>query len=318
MKNPRRVFILVLLLFSSMFTSYGQKSRLDSICVQIDDQVKINMAIYDYQDLGEQVKKDLKSLQTILKGGKDIPEEGSYSIAYETNKLLSIKPNAPGERIIWENGKRARCQLNNQCYIHSDNYDLQIQFNEFEKLISDSLINQLEKVIDNTNTIQSRFASTYNYSFQGEELLHNMQLDKINGQLDALSFKGGVGLNFIKNQPVMDLSAEMGLMLSKKGIWKNQYYLSYNQLSDFVADSKVNLNGFVNVGYRYNLSNSVKTSNWLGVEFGYLAISHGDMFEKNTFKFGVNWDIGKYISVTPQLYFSDHFSYPAVRIGFGF
>ena len=109
-----------------------------------------------------------------------------------------------------------------------------------------------------------------------------------------------------------------GFTFSKKGIWKNQFYLSYNQLSHFENNSKINLNGFVNIGYRYNLSKTIGNPNWLGVELGYLVNRNGDLFGKNTFKFGVNWEIGKYISVSPQLYLSSDLVYPAVRIGFGF
>jgi len=44
------------------------------------------------------------------------------------------------------------------------------------------------------------------------------------------------------------------------------------------------------------------------------------MFKKNTFKLGVNWDLGRYFPVSPQLYISGDFEefYPALRIGFGF
>ncbi|MBK6964776.1 MAG: hypothetical protein IPH20_12755 [Bacteroidales bacterium] len=96
--------------------------------------------------------------------------------------------------------------------------------------------------------------------------------------------------------------------------------MSYNQLSDFDENSKVNLNGFVNIGYRYNLSNDLNDPNWLGLEVGFLAVENGDLFENNTYKFGFNWEIGKYISVSPQFYLSGDFKvfYPAIRIGFGF
>ena len=75
----------------------------------------------------------------------------------------------------------------------------------------------------------------------------------------------------------------------------------------------------MNAGYRYNLSKTMYKPNWLGVELGYLLSRHGKLFRKNTFRFGVNWEIGKYITVAPQIYISGDFNeiYPAVRIGFG-
>lgn len=317
MKNLKRIVPLTILLLCSII-GHAQKPLLDSIRVQIGNTAELELATNGYKDLDKNVGKDLKSLQAILKDYSDIPKETSYSISYKPNQMMSVKPTGPSERIIWENDGQTRYQFNNQCSISSDNYYLLIRFNEIESLISDELITRIKEVIDTTSNNHGRFASTYNYAFQGEHLVHNKQLDKLNGQLDALSLKGGVGVNLIKNQPVMDLSAEVGLIFSKQGIWKNNYYVSYNQLSDFTDNSKINLNGFLNAGYRYNLSNSRNNQNWLGLEFGYLVSKHGDLFEKNTFKLGVNWEIGKYISVSPQLYFSGSSTYPAVRIGFGF
>ena len=86
----------------------------------------------------------------------------------------------------------------------------------------------------------------------------------------------------------------------------------------FDIDSKLVLNGFANVGYRYNFSNNIYKPNWVGVEVGYNVNRNGDMFGENTFKFAVNWEAGRYITVSPQLYFSGSTTYPALRIGFGF
>jgi len=282
--------------------------------------MELNLAIFDYTNLALNVEKDLKGLQSILKDSKDIPEKVSYAVFYLPDISLSIKQTEPVERIIWENGKQTRYKFNNQCYINSKNYYLKIQFNELEKLISDSLTTKLKEVIDSVCDSQSRKSTIFNYSFQGKNMIHQKQLDKITGQSDVITLKGGIGVNFIKNKPIIDLSAEMGFMFSKKGIYNNQFYVSYNQLSDFGENSKVYLNSFTNIGYRHNLSNTAKDPNWLGLEFGYLTSKNGEMFGKNTCKFGINWEIGKYMSVSPQLILSDNFKelYPALRIGFGF
>ena len=317
MKYFKTTYIAFLIILSSI-TTYGQKTHLDSISVEIEGEIELGMSIYDYSDLAQSVENDLKSLHEILKGNKDIPEKTPYSIVYEPNKKLSIRPSGPSERIIWENGKHTRYQFNNKCEILSDKYHLYIEYNELESLVSSDLINKLKEVIDTTSAIQGRFSKTYNYSFIEGSLVHNKQLDEQNRNLDMLFLKGGVGASLIKNELVIDLAAEIGLGFGKKGIIKNQYYLSYNLLFDFIDDSKVNLNSFVNLGYRYNLSKKKKDTNWLGVELGYLVTKQGDMFSDNTFKLGVNWEIGKYISISPQLYFSEELTYPAIRIGFGF
>ena len=319
MKNIIKISTLSLLLFCSIFI-YGQQNVLDSIRVQIEDKAELNLAIYKYKNLTENVEEDFKSLLLILKETKDIPEKISYSVNYEPNKSVTIKQTEANEKIIWNNGEKSKYQFNNQCNIRSENYYLKIQFNEFEELISDSLIAQILEAIDTTVNIQERYTKTYNYSFDGMKLIHNKQYDAKSGQGDMLMLKGGVGVNLIKSEPVIDISAEMAFTFSKKGILRNQYYVSYNLLFDFMEESKINSNGFLNVGYRRNLSNNIDKPNWLGVELGYLVNQQGELFGKNTFKLGVNWDIGKYVSVAPQLYMSEDFTefYPAVRIGFGF
>lgn len=317
MKNLKKAYILTVLVFGSVLISYGQKKGLDSINVHIDNQMKLNMSVYDYKDLNETVEKDLKTLQSVLKAQNDIPKDFSYSITFRPNKMVAIDRSEPNAKVIWENGQQTHYQFNNRCTIYSEKYLLRILFNEFEKLVSDSLGYKLEEVLDSTNALQGRMALTYNYAFHGKVLKHDREQDKLYGQMDLLELKGGVGANLIKNQPVIDLSAELGLTFSKKGILKNQFYLSYNQLFDFPEQSKMNLNGFVNAGYRYNLSHTIGKPNWLGIELGYLAFKQGNLFDKNTFRLGINWEIGKYISISPQLYLSGDLCYPAIRIGFG-
>lgn len=313
----KTILALMLILISGTIT-YAQKSFLDSIRVQIDNKMEFELEVNDYTDLAEIIEKDLKNLQSILKESNEIPSEISYTITYTPDKSVFIKQSDQNERIIWEDGKTTLTQFNNQCIVKSENYYLLVRFNEVENLISDDLITKIKEVVNTTNSIQNRYAVTYNYAYEGDKLIHNEDLDKKSGESDAIIVKGGVGANLIKNQPVIDLSAEMGLLFNKKGIWKHNYYLSYNQLSFFDVDSRVVLNGFANIGYRYNFSNDIDNPNWIGVEVGYLVNRHGDMFDKNTFRVAANWEIGRYITVSPQLYFSGSSSYPALRIGFGF
>ncbi len=319
MKKIIQLSTLSLLLLCSIFM-FGQKNIIDSIHVQIEEKAEINLAIYNYKQLQETVEKDFESLQQMLKKAKDIPERISYSIEYTPNKSMTIKQTEVIEKIIWKNGEQSTYQFNNQCNIRSDNYYLHIQFNDFEELISDNLIAQLLEAIDTTNSIQTRYTKTYNYSFEGMQLIHNKQYDTKSGETDMIMLKGGIGANLIKSKPILDISAEMAFVFNKKGILRNQYYTSYNLLFDFNEKSKINTNGFLNIGYRRNLSHNIDKPNWLGVEVGYLINKQGDLFGNNTFRLGANWELGKYVSVAPQLYLSDDFTefYPAVRIGFGF
>ncbi len=215
MKYLKTIYITSIILLSSI-TCYAQRPILDSLYVDIEDKLELRMSIYEYADLAESVESDLKSLHEILKVNKDIPEKTSYSIFYKPNKKLSISPLGPTERIIWENGKQTRYQFNNKCEILSDKYHLYIEYNELESLVSTNLIGKMKEVIDTTSAIQGRFSKTYNYSFIEGSLVHNRQLDEQVGNMDMLFLKGGVGASLIKNQPVIDVAAEIGLGFGKR------------------------------------------------------------------------------------------------------
>lgn len=309
--------LTIALIALSITLSNAQKTYKDTLSVTIDDKIYVGMSIYDYSDLKENVEKHLKVLHEILMDNKDVPQNSPYSIHYETDKKLSISVKESTETVIWENGKQKPYKFTNTCKISAKSYFMIIEFNELEDLTSEDLINQLKEAIDATVTNQSRYSRLFNYSFEGDSMISS-ENDIIGNTGDMLSLKAGVGANLIKNQPVIDLSGEIAFTFSKKGLLKNQYYLSYNLLYDFIDNSKANLNSFLNLGYRYNLSNAKDGTDWLGVEFGYLISREGDMFDDNTFKFGFNWDVGNSITVSPQLYISKEQTFPGLRIGFGF
>jgi hypothetical protein len=320
MKNFRKTTLLAIFFFGVIFRIYSQKPYLDSVNVQIGNKMEVNMKIFSYDSLRENVERDLIGLQTILLERKELPSQGTYAITYEPNAKLSIKPGGAGERIIWDKEGITRFSFENRLLILSDLYQLQIQFNDPSEIVSEKLRTNLLKVIDSTFAIKSRLSTTYHFSMEDSKLLHLEQFDKLTGQKDVAILTGGVGVNLIKGQPVIDLSAQIGLIFCKKSIWKNQYYLSYSQLSYFDDLSNPKLNGFLSLGYKYNLSNTIGKPNWLGMEVGYLVNRQGELLKKNTMRFGFNWDIGKYISVAPQFYISGDLKeiFPAVRIGFGF
>ena len=308
------------ILFGMVFRLYSQKPYLDSVNVQLGNKMEVNMKIFSYDSLSVIVARDLKSLQSILLERKELPSQGTYAITYEPDSRLSIKPGIAGERIVWDKGGMTRYTFDNRISILSELYQLQIQFNDPAEIFSEQTQKNLKDVIDSVFTIKSRLSTTYHFSAHEGKIVRNAQLDKVTGQKDVAILNGGLGVNLVKGRPVIDLSAQLGLIFCKKSIWKHQYYLSYSQLSYFNDLSSPKLNGFLSLGYKYNMSNTIGKPNWLGMELGYLVSRNGDLLQKNTMRLGFNWDVAKYISVAPQLYVSGDFKeiFPAVRIGFGF
>ena len=308
------------ILIGMVFRLYSHKPYLDSVNVQLGNKMEVNMKIFSYDSLSVIVARDLKSLQSILLERKELPSQGTYAITYEPDSRLSIKPGIAGERIVWDKGGMTRYTFDNRISILSELYQLQIQFNDPAEIFSEQTQKNLKDVIDSVFTIKSRLSTTYHFSAHEGKIVRNAQLDKVTGQKDVAILNGGLGVNLVKGQPVIDLSAQLGLIFCKKSIWKHQYYLSYSQLSYFNDLSSPKLNGFLSLGYKYNMSNTIGKPNWLGMELGYLVSRNGDLLQKNTMRLGFNWDVAKYISVAPQLYVSGDFKeiFPAVRIGFGF
>ena len=83
----------------------------------------------------------------------------------------------------------------------------------------------------------------------------------------------------------------------------------------------MNINTFLNAGFRWNLDKDEETPDWLGFEIGYLVGQEGNLFGDNTWKVGLNWSLikGRSISVSPHLYMTDNFKtvYPGIRVGIG-
>jgi hypothetical protein len=320
MKKTKQIFATIIIVISSFAMSYGQIPISDSIHIRIDDKMEVSLVSYDTKELAVTVEKDLKNMQSIVSSNSDKSKYTSLSISYIPDKSLSTKQSEPVEIIILEDGKQVKYSFNNRCDIIAESYNLQIRYNNIEDLLSGSLQEQIKIVLDSISATEKRYVTINNFIFNGQKLTENNQTRYPYGSMDCILLKAGAGASLIKNQPITDISAELALGFSKKGILKNEFYVSDNMFFNFDADQKTYSNNFLNIGYRYNLSNSNKTPNWIGIEAGYLIGRHGDFFEKNTFKFGFNWEVGKYMSVSPQLYFSGDMTkmYPGLRLGFGF
>jgi hypothetical protein len=168
---------------------------------------------------------------------------------------------------------------------------------------------------------KNRYARTYHYQVvngAGKEIYPPSK----NGYAwDMMNLSAGIGTAVVKSALVTDIGFELGFNFNKKGILRNSYYLSGNLVYTFAdTDREFSLTGFLNAGYRYNLSNDREKTNWLGPEIGFPVYREGDFFKDNMFRFGVRWELGKSVYVTGQLYVNEGFksAYPGLRIGFWF
>lgn len=320
MKNLKQILIILLVVIGCITVGYAQNPFMDSINMRIDNRMEVSLVIYNPGNPAAELEKDLRSMQSIISENNDMSRYSSCLVRYVPGKSLSIKQSEPVEIIILENGKQVKSDFKNLCEVAAKTYNLQIRYNNTEDLLSESLIEQIKISLDTLATTRKRYVTINNFAFKGQDLIENNQTRYPDRPMDCMLLKGGTGASLVKNQLLTDISAELALEFSKKGILKNGFYVSDNLFFNFDENQKIYSNNFLNLGYRHNLSNDVKSPNWIGIEAGYLIKRHGDFFEKNTFKLGINWEVGKYMSVSPQIYISGDMTkiYPGLRVGFGF
>ena len=207
----------------------------------------------------------------------------------------------------------------NECEVITPAIHLYFTFQELKDLLDPSLNPCIAASISKLPE-KVRYAQTIHYTYTDQGGVQETSNVKSNG-LDMLSLKAGIGTSFVKNTLVTDIGGEVGLNFNKKGILKNCYFLSANAAYVF-SDPSDNfaVNVFLNGGYKYNLSKDSKKSNWLGAEIGFPVHKEGPFFTDNLFRFAVQWELGKSVYVSGQLYINKGFesAYPGLRIGFFF
>jgi hypothetical protein len=207
----------------------------------------------------------------------------------------------------------------NECAVITENFHLYFTFQHIDDILDPAVIPCISATISKLPG-RIRYAYSFHYNYYDNTGARETSQTKSNGQ-DMLTLKAGIGTAFVKNALVTDIGGEMGLNFNKKGVLKNCYFLSgsalyvFNDQSDHFA-----VNGFVNAGYRYNLSDDPLKSNWVGAEIGLPFHKEGLFFKDNLFRFSVQWELGKSVLVSGQLYVNDGFksAYPGLRFGFFF
>ena len=149
-----------------------------------------------------------------------------------------------------------------------------------------------------------------NYS---AELLHqNTTMATAN---DQIILSAGTSLENIKGNWNGSFYARMTVQLGNKNLAKQAFSLGYEWMYDF-SSGKENINHWVDLGYQRNFSKNPNKGDWYGLNLGYLAKQNGDLFEKDSFRLGIEKKVTENISIVPQIYFNDFFKnpYPGFKI----
>jgi len=295
MKPTFQFMLIMLCLFNfGVVFAQNEKAPRDTIHFQSKEKLEIYILAPDYHNLtkDEKLQTILLDFQSRLKEIRDkIPTASAYTIEYNYLEKMEVLQSTKIAGFTISDEKAIIRDFQNQVIITdpNSNYQVNIGFDELDVLLGED--------------------------FNKLKLTQN----RPSGYLDMLSLQAGVGANVYRSKFLTDITGEISLQLNQKGILRNQFYLSNNLMFSFDESNSAVINNFTNIGYRRNLSNERGKPNWLGIEIGTVTKRSGDIFQSNTMRLGMNWQVGKHITVSPQMYFNGFFKQvsPGLRIGIG-
>ncbi|GJM30721.1 MAG: hypothetical protein DHS20C17_33560 [Cyclobacteriaceae bacterium] len=314
---------LCLILAISLLSHYlVSQSLSDSVIVYIDNRVELNVAIADYIKLksSNKVISALDDFQMML---PDLEDQLSLTSAellrFAVGGSVTIEPGDPKYTYLITDGTLRNTGYRDQAIITGDDFIILITTTDLTKITGFGLTECLQKVIEMLPE-SARMSKSLHYQCINQEVVPIENLNHTNGRLDFIELGLSAGAGLIKNNWVGDLSFALGLGIVEKGVPKYNPYLSTNLLFGFNDEGNVDLDMFLNIGYRPNIVKDTRKSMFLGLEVGYLIVNQGEIFENTTLKLGANWSPLKGVQVGPQLYFTDNFKtvFPGIRVGFGF
>lgn len=309
-------------LFQALSAQDSEKMR-DSIRFRGHDDMDLLILADDYHTLRENgnLEEVFETFQANLEEiQKDLPQDIPYLVEYWHQGKIQIQPSPFLKTYQLSEGQQPLVNFQNKVIIHdaANKMEAIITFNDVGALLNINLLSVGEKITHQLPQ-RHRFLRTLEYRQDTAAGGLILSQDRFTGYMDMLSIRAGVGANVYKNGFFTDISGEIGIHLNQKGILKNQFYISNNLLFSFTENGGITTNNFTNLGYRINFSNDRLKPNWLGVEVGLLTKRSGEIFNPNTMRLGVNWEVVKNVSVAPQLYFNGFFKQvsPGFRIGIG-
>lgn len=167
---------------------------------------------------------------------------------------------------------------------------------------------------------KTRYAKTLGFAVNNDTMDILPEKLAYNSQGDYIEMGVGAGLNFYKGKFLGEFQTRMDLRFTTKNVLKSNPYVSFSWLYDVSRLDRVNINTFINVGHQWDFSKGEDEEESLfGIEAGILLNRSGDLFEDNTWRFGLNWEVGSGINVSPMMYVVGGFEkvQPGLRFTFG-
>jgi hypothetical protein len=321
MKTKKLFLSIIFLVSATIISAMSDKQFLDTVIISCNERIQVKIAVYNESELKNDttLKVIVSELQKNLEKVKDNMPKGFYKIVYNPGASMVIEKREPENKYRISGEDVTPMLQRNECVVITEQIHLFFTFEDLNDLRDPSLNSCIHASIAQLPA-KTRSAHTFHYSYADQTGAKEIFRGKSNG-LDMLALTAGIGEAFVKNTLVTDIGGILGFNFDRKGILKNCYFLSANATYVFSDQSDhFAVNAFLNAGYKYNLSDDKSKSNWIGAEIGLPIHKEGSFFDDNLFRFAVQWELGKSVCVSGQLYINKGFesAYPGLRIGFFF
>jgi hypothetical protein len=336
MKKLLLIFCLTTL--AIQIFSQQKNYHLDSLILDIDEQIQVKIASYSmvwlnhYEGFSSRVEQFQKDISIIR---NEIPRD--KNILIESGKVGEITLKITGDSKNYIIDKPVDSFRINKAIIRAEKYEIFIEFQDIDNLLSTNI----QKRINNVTTIHEKDAqechgplkftaeaekkgrgTAFNvyYKCEDDTVIFDPDRTRFNHMKDQLWIDPSIGMGIAQNKLITDFGFNIGISWTDMGVLRKHYYVSYNLVYDFNQEQAFSLNHFVSLGYRKNFSSSRSWYKWYGAEIGYLIYSNGDFFTSPTFKIGTLINFGKNINLTPEIFFDDGFKkvYPGIRLSINF
>lgn len=315
--------VILSFLFFFFISLIGRtQSVADTVFIYIENRVEMKITIKDYHQLRDSngVANNLRKFQSYFPSISDqLNKEDAEKITFQPDSSITVKKVDKDNIFLIQEESILNTGFRDQLLINSGAIQINIITSDISSIGDIKLADCFEKMIAILPPKTRVSRSLYFKCKNGTVSLIEEKDNTANGAGDIIEITASAGAGLFKNQWIGDFNIRLGIGLFRKEELNHYPYLSASLLYDFPTSNRTNINTFLNLGYRWKLSEE-SDSKTMGAEFGYLISRRGNTFNKNTFRFGLNWSPIDAVSVSPQIYFSNGFKEvtPGIRIGFGF
>ncbi len=294
----------------------------DSVIIFIENRVKVIIEIEDYAALNENndalviIKRFQAQIPNIL---DELQIDKSEIVTYTDDSLLTIEDGNSKKVFLMNESELVNTGIRDEAVLVYKGLRIIISTNNLNSISNISIADCLQTVFDSLPEKSIVSQSLY-YQCIDSKVTKIPEKNTKNSTSDFIGLNVGTGASLLKNTSLVDITFTADITFFKKGLVTHNGYVSANLMYDFLSNRKMNINTFLNVGYRFNLLKKRGSEHLFGVELGYLISRQGDLFDENTFRFSLSKPLNKYMVISPQLYIEDGFKrfYLGIRLGIGF